>query len=67
MVPPTLKHLGTSSYVFLAACTSSQMAKEKSSRGCFTQALLAYLKTQGPKGIKVPCSQVMNGLQKIDG
>ncbi len=63
---PNLKHTGSSSYVFFSACKSSELAREKSRQGCFTQALLKLLEELGPNVIS--CSQIMSRLdKKIEG
>ncbi len=60
-----LKHFGSTSYVFFAACSSSELAREKDDRGCFTSALIALLKKLGHSSFS--CSQLITHLPKIEG
>ena len=65
-VPIALKDTGSSSYVLFSACKSSETAKEVSSQGYFTKALLKLLNNLGPN--EILCSQIAERLQKeIEG
>lgn len=65
-VPIALKDTGSSSYVLFSACKSSETAKEISSQGYFTKALLKLLNNLGPN--EILCSQIAERLQKeIEG
>jgi hypothetical protein len=62
-VLPQLRHVGSASYVFLSACSSSELAKEDNGRGYFTSALLKLLKEVGSRTL--PCSQIITCIGKI--
>lgn len=63
--PSPLKHFGSTSYVFFAACSSSELAREMDDRGCFTSALITLLKKLGHSSFS--CSQLITHLPKIEG
>lgn len=62
---PRLRHSGATSYVFFAACDSTESAKEVGGQGYFTSALLALLTKEGTD--MLPCSQIILRLGTING
>ncbi|KAF8200311.1 caspase domain-containing protein [Pholiota molesta] len=62
-VLPRLRHVGSASYVFFSACSSSELAKEDNGRGYFTSALLKLLKEVGSRTL--PCSQIITRIGRI--
>ena len=60
---PTLKYIGTRSYVLFAACKASQTALETRRGGTFSLALRKILNDVGPTGT-IPCSEIANRLAK---
>lgn len=62
----SLKHYGTTSYVFFSACASFETAREVLNQGgCFTKALLDLLKEHGSNTLT--CTEIVERLPTITG
>ncbi|KAF8148655.1 hypothetical protein B0H34DRAFT_736447 [Crassisporium funariophilum] len=51
-IPAKFTHSGLRSHVLLAACSSSEFAREEKGRGNFSTALLKLLRTVGPEQLR---------------